>query len=437
MTKDKSLPQNIEAERLVIGSILFDPDCLYQIISHLKAEHFYDAKNKNIYTAIFSLFEKRSAIDIPLVNEELKHIGISSKGYKTAMLDMFAEVATSSNVEEYSKLIEESYLRRKLITAGANIIEIAYNEKKEVEDVLSESEKQVFDVSTNKRSTDFVHVQDLAMQYYDNIEELSKHKGEYSGIKTGFKTMDSMLGGFQNSDLVVLGARPSVGKTALSLDIARHIAVHEKKSVAFFSLEMGADQLLQRMVSMETKVGLYELRTNKITPRDVDKVADAIGKISECELYIDDTAGINVLEIRTKARRLKLEKGLDIIFIDYLQLVSGMSKENRAQEVSEVSRQLKILAKELKIPVIALSQLNRQSANSTDHRPQLSQLRESGAIEQDADIVMFLHREEMYNPTDETLKGKAELILAKHRNGPTGIINLQFVPESARYRDVG
>jgi replicative DNA helicase len=427
-------PQNIEAEMHVLGSILIDEDAILKIGTILRPDHFYDKKNKDLYSAMMGLLEKGSPIDHLLLKEELKAKNLLKKGYPSYIIELAELVPSSGMVEHYANLVREASMRRKLISASANINASAFDPKIDFENILDEAERQIFQVSESSIQKDFLHISDLLVASYERAEQMAKNKGELRGIKSGFKSLDGMLGGFHKSDMVILGARPAVGKTSFSLDLARHMAVDEKKSVVFFSLEMSANQLIDRVISMQTGIGLWDLRTSNIKSSQLDKLADAMGKLSECNIYIDDTPGVNITQIRTKCRRLKLEKGLDVIFIDYLQLITGNNKENRVQEVSDISRQLKIIARELDVPVIALSQLSRAVESRTDRRPQLSDLRESGSIEQDADIVMFLHREDMYNQ-DAAVMGKAEIIIAKHRNGPTGEIPLTFVKEQARYRE--
>lgn len=432
MPDSKLPPQNIDAEQHVLGSILIDEDAILKIGHILKVDHFYDRRHKDIYTGMLSLLEKGSPIDHLLLKNELKAKNLFKKGYGSYIIELTELIATSGRIEEYSLLVRETAMRRKLISASAQISSNAFDPKKDFELIMNEAEKQIFDVAEQNIQKDFLHISDLLVASYERAEQMAKNKGELRGVKTGFKSMDGMLGGFHKSDLIILGARPAVGKTSFALDVARHIAVNEKKKVVFFSLEMSANQLIDRVISMQTGIGLWDLRTSNIKNSQLDKLADAMGLLADTDIFIDDTPGVNITQIRTKCRRLKLEKGLDIIFIDYLQLVTGNTKESRVQEVSEISRQLKIIARELDVPVIALSQLSRAVESRTDRTPQLSDLRESGSIEQDADIVLFLHREDMYKQDAETT-GKSEIIIAKHRNGPTGEIPLKFIKEQARY----
>lgn len=431
---DNIPPQNTEAERHVLGAILIDEDAILKASEILKPEHFYDKSNRDIYTCMLSLMEHGNAIDHLLIKEELKSKGLYKRGDAKYLIELSALLPSTSRVEEYSNIIKENYLRRRLISSSAKIGSLALNKKISIETILNDVEKEIFEVSEDSINKEFLHISELLLESYERAEEMSKHKGEFRGIRTGFKTLDGLLGGLHTSDMIILGARPAVGKTSFSLDLCRHIAVTEKKKVVFFSLEMSATQLIDRLISMQTGIALWDLRTANIKTAQLDKLAEAMGVLSESDIFIDDTPGVNITQIRSKCRRLKMEKGLDIVFIDYLQLITGNNKESRVQEVSDISRQLKIIARELDIPVIALSQLSRGVESRADRRPQLSDLRESGSIEQDADIVMFLHREDTYN-ADPNIVGKSELIIAKHRNGPTGEIPLTFVKEQARYRE--
>lgn len=436
MANVKLPPQNLDAERSVLGSILIDPESIVEVLSFLQPEHFYDTKHKTIFEVCTKLFEKSKPIDVLTLTNELKKTKslkrIGGAGY---LSDLVTVVPTSSNIEEYGKIIKEKHVRRKMINLGAKMSNLGFDESQELDMLMDEAEQRLFDLTDDSVERDFVHVAKLLEETYERAENLNQNPDKLRGIPTGFKPLDAILGGFQQSDLIILAARPSVGKTALSLDMARHIATKEKKHVAFFSLEMSNMQLMDRLLSMEVGIGLWDLRMGKLPEKSFSRLADAMGILSESNLYIDDTPGLNIMEMRTKARRLKAEKGLDMIFVDYLQLMEGRSKESRVQEVSEISRFLKGIARELDVPVISLSQLSRAVEQRQGGKPQLSDLRESGSIEQDADIVMFIHREELYNP-DTDRKGIADLMISKHRNGPTGEIELFFVKEQARYRAI-
>jgi replicative DNA helicase len=343
-------------------------------------------------------------------------------------------VPTSAHAEEYGAIVKESATRRGLISASREITELAFNESVKMETVMDQSEKKIFDVAQSGTKSNFVHIKDLLKEAYERAERADNDEA-YLGISTGFKDLDDLLGGFQKSDLVILAARPSVGKTALALDMMRHAAMVEKKTVAFFSLEMSKTQIMDRLIGMQSGIPFWEIRTGRLSDKKLMKLADTMGEFGDTNIFIDDQAGQHINAIRTKARRLALEHGLDIIFVDYLQLMHGSNTESRTLEVTEISQGLKNIAKELNVPVIALSQLNRAIEQRQGRRPQLSDLRESGSIEQDADVVMFIDREETWNPDTEN-KGVGELIIAKHRNGPTGLIKLAFVNEIASFRNL-
>jgi len=343
-------------------------------------------------------------------------------------------VATAAHAEEYGEIIKEAAIRRGLITAGANIAAIASDEDKPIDQVIDKSEKEVFDVAQTGTKANFVHIKDLLKEAYERAERADNDES-YLGVSTGFKDLDELLGGFQKSDLIILAARPSVGKTALALDMMRHAALVEKKTVAFFSLEMSKTQIMDRLMGMQSNIPFWEIRTGRLDDKKFMKLASTMGELGDANIYIDDLAGQHINAIRTKARRLALEGGVDIIFVDYLQLMHGNNRENRVLEVGEISQGLKAIAKELDVPVVALSQLSRAIEQRQNRRPQLSDLRESGSIEQDADVVMFIDREETWNPDTEN-KGIGELIVAKHRNGPTGMVKLAFKADIASFRNL-
>ncbi|MBN1331719.1 replicative DNA helicase [Candidatus Dojkabacteria bacterium] len=436
MAELKLPPQNLEAERSVLGAILNDEDALISAIEILRTDDFYSPIHAKIYDAVIKLFENQQAVDVLTLSAYLK----SKKQLKTIggaayIAELVESVPTTAHVKEYSEIIKQLAMRRKMIKFSGMLNEFAYKEEEELDDLLDKAETEFFNITEQNIKRDFVPVSELLEQTYEMAEELSKNPDKLRGIPTGFGAIDAILGGFQNSDLVILAARPSVGKTALALDFARHVGVREKKKVGVFSLEMSNLQLMDRLLAMQVGIGLWDLRMGKLNDKAFSRLADAMGVLSESGIYIDDTPGLSVLEMRTKARKLKMEKGLDMVIVDYLQLMEGRNKESRVQEVSEISRFLKQLARELDIPVIALSQLNRAVEQRNDKIPQLSDLRESGSIEQDADVVMFIHREELYNPETDRI-GVADLVIAKHRNGPTGRVELYFVKEQARYREI-
>lgn len=420
----------------VIGSILIDEDVALKVMDIISHEDFYHPRHKNIFNAIESLYHTQQAIDVLTLTSQLKKSkklkGIGGAAYVSELVD---SVPTSGHAENYAKLIKDASIRRQLIHYSGDLNRGSYEEERSVKEVLNEAEKGIFEISQHSIKQDFVHVSELLEEAYEKAADLDSDQDAMRGISTGFSKLDNLLGGFQNSDLIILAARPSVGKSALMMDLARHAAVADGKNVGIFSLEMSNLQIMDRVLAMQVGIGLWDLRMGNLSEDSFAKLGDAMGILSESNLFIDDTPGLSINEMRTKCRRLKMEHGLDMVVIDYLQLMSGNTKENRVQEVSEISRFLKILAKELNIPVIAAAQLSRSIEQRVDKRPVLSDLRESGSIEQDADIVMFLQREEMSNPDTER-KGIGDLIIAKHRNGPTGAVELFFVKEQARYRQL-
>ena len=429
-------PQNLEAERSILGAVLSDEDALISAIELLKAEDFYNPANSTIYDAIVKLFENQQAVDVLTLTNHLKAKKLIKKmGGATYIAELVESVPTTAHVREYAKIIKQLAMRRRMIKFSGLLHEFAFREEDDLDGLLDKAETEFFNITEENIKRDFVPVSELLEQTYEKAEELSKNPESLRGIPSGFGSLDAILGGFQNSDLVILAARPSVGKTALALDFARHVGVKVKKNVGVFSLEMSNLQLMDRLLAMQVGIGLWDLRMGKLNDQAFSRLADAMGVLSESGIYIDDTPGLSILEMRTKARKLKMEKGLDMIIVDYLQLMEGKTKESRVQEVSEISRFLKQLARELDVPVIALSQLSRAVEQRNDKIPQLSDLRESGSIEQDADVVMFIHREELYNPETDRA-GIADLVIAKHRNGPTGKVELYFVREQARYRDI-
>jgi len=432
---DRLPPQNLEAEQSVIGAMLLDKNAVIDVAEFLTAEHFYDQKNGIVFSTIIELFEEGAPIDLVTVSDRLKSKDMLKKiGGRTYLNDLVAMVPTSAHVEEYGRIVKDNAIRRGLITVSSQINKISYDEGEQIKDIVDKAEQMLFSLAQEGVRSRFVPIKDLLKAAYERAEKIGK-EGDIMGVSTGLRDLDLLLGGFQKSDLVILAARPSVGKTALALDMMRHAAVVEKKKVAFFSLEMSTVQIIDRLIGMQGGIPFWEIRTGKMSDEKFIKYSDAMGVLSECEMYIDDTPGQNITEIRTKARRLAIEHGIDIIFVDYLQLVVGHSKDNRVQEVAEISRGLKNLARELDIPVIALSQLSRAIEQRGTRMPQLSDLRESGSIEQDADVVIFIEREDSYNPDTER-KGIADVIVAKHRNGPTGKIEVAFVKDLASFRNL-
>lgn len=432
---NKIPPQNLEAEKSVLGSILLDKDALIEVSGWLLADHFYDERHGIIYKNILELFESGLPIDLVTVSDKLKKQRMLSKlGGRAYLTELASFVPTSAHAVEYANIVKETATRRGLISSSSEITKLAFDESIALAEVVDRSETLLFDVAQDGIKSNFIHIKDLLKDAYERAAHATE-SDDYVGISTGFKELDVLLGGFQKSDLVVLAARPSVGKTSLALDMMRHAALIEKKNVAFFSLEMSNMQIMDRLLGMQSGIPFWEIRTNKLTEEKVIKLANTMGELADANIFVDDMAGQHINQIRTKARRLALEQGVDIIFVDYLQLMHGNSKESRTLEVGEVSQGLKNLAKELSVPVVALSQLSRAIEQRQSRRPQLSDLRESGSIEQDADVVIFLDREETWNPDTEK-KGSAEVFIAKHRNGPTGIVELAFIKEIASFRNL-
>ncbi len=432
---EKLPPQNLEAERSVIGSMLMNKNAIINVSGWLLPEHFYDDRYSKIYEVIVDLFQDGIPVDLVTVADKLSKKKILKKvGGRKALTDLTDSVPTASHAEEYGGLVKEAATRRGLISSAIEITRLCYDENLPVADVVDKSENLLFNVAQAGVKTNFIHIKELLKDAYERAERADKDEA-YLGVSTGFRDLDSLLGGFQKSDLIILAARPSVGKTSLALDMLRHAALVEKKKVGFFSLEMSKTQIVDRLLGMQSGVPFWDMRTGRLKDDQFVKLADTMGELSEADIFIDDKAGQHINEIRTKARRLALEKGLDIIFVDYLQLMHASRTESRTLEVTDISQGLKNLAKELNIPVVALSQLSRAIEQRQSRRPQLSDLRESGSIEQDADVVIFVDREEIWDPETEN-KGTGQLILSKHRNGPTGVVDLAFVKEIASFRNL-
>jgi replicative DNA helicase len=432
---EKLPPQNLDAEQSVLGSMLLDKDAIINVASFLRSEYFYDPRHAIIYDAIIELFEASLPVDIVTISNLLsKKKSLKKVGGRAYITELLSLVPTSAHAEEYGKIVRDAHVRRALISASAQITELSFNETKSIGDVVDSAEGLLFGIAQEGISTAFIHIKDLLKDAYERAERADREEA-FLGVSSGFKDLDNLLGGFQPSDLIVLAARPSVGKTSLALDFLRTAALSDKKKVVLFSLEMSNTQIVDRLLGMQASVPFWDIRTGHMNDEKFVKLADAMGQLADADIYIDDKPGQSILEVRTKARRLALEQGVDLIIVDYLQLMHGANRENRVLEVQEISQGLKNLARELKVPVIALSQLSRAIEQRNTRRPQLSDLRESGSIEQDADVVMFIDREETYNPETEK-KGIGELIVAKHRNGPTGMVDLAFVKEIASFRNL-
>jgi replicative DNA helicase len=434
MTVDRLPPQNIEAEQSVLGSLLIDRDAIIKTAPFLRPEDFYRQAHGQVYAAILDLHERREPADFVTLCDQMERRGqLEAVGGPAYLTSLINSVPTSIHVEHYAHIVERTAILRRLIEAAGKIAGLAYDEAEDVDVVVDRSEQILFDVSQRRVSRALTPIKRILTEYYDRIEYLHQHQGEMVGLPTGFLDLDGRLGGLQPSDLIIIAGRPGMGKSSLGLNIALNAALKQKTVVAFFSLEMSGSQVVQRLISGETGISSQRLRVGDIRDIEWDKFVKASGSLAEMQIFIDDTPSPSPMEIRTKCRRLAAEYGLDLIIIDYMQLMrSGVRSENRVQEVSYISRQLKGLARELNVPVIAISQLSRAVESRQDKRPILSDLRESGTIEQDADVVMFIYRDEMYHEDTEN-KNIAELIIAKHRNGPTGLAYLGFMSEQTRF----
>ena len=435
MELGKVPPHDIEAEQAILGSMLTDKDAVISAIEVLKPDDFYRADNKSIYEAIINLYNRAEPIDIITVKAELETLGkfeqVGGLEYLASLPD---KVPTTANAIKYIKIVEEKATLRQLIKTANEIIELGYDPTEEVSDIMEGAEKKIFNIMQNKDKKSYSPIKDVLVDSFIQLEELYNRKQHITGVPSGFLELDYKTAGFHGSDLVLIAARPAMGKTAFALNIATNAAVRANVPVAIFSLEMSKEQLVNRILCSEAMVDSNKVRTGKLEEDDWNKLAGSIGPLSDAEIYIDDTPGISITEIRAKCRKLKLEKNIGMVVIDYLQLVQGSNKRNgsREQEISEISRSLKILAKEIGVPVIALSQLSRAAEQRPDHRPMLSDLRESGAIEQDADIVMFLYRDDYYNKDSEK-KDIAEVIIAKHRGGSTGTVELLWLGSYTKF----
>ena len=438
MDLGKIPPHDIDAEQAVIGSMLTDKDAVVDAIEILKPDDFYRQDNKTIYEAILNLYNRAEPIDIITVKSELTSIGkLDAVGGLEYIAVLPDKVPTTANVEKYIKIVEEKSILRRLIKASNEFIDLGYAQNEEVDAIIDQAEKKIFEISQGKNQKGYTPIKDILVESFAELEKLYNQKEPITGIPTGFADLDYKTAGLHNSDLVLVAARPAMGKSAFALNIATNAAVQAKVPVVIFNLEMSKSQLVSRILCSEAMVDSNKVRTGKIEEDDWVKLATALGPLSEAPIYIDDTPGITVTEIRAKCRKLKMEKNIGLIVIDYLQLIQGSGKRNssREQEISEISRSLKILAKELDVPVIALSQLSRAAEQRADHRPMLSDLRESGAIEQDADIVMFLYRDDYYNPDSEK-KNIAEVIMAKHRAGSTGTVELLWLGSYTKFVNI-
>ncbi len=438
---DKLPPQNIEAEQSVLGSLMIDKNAIIKIGDLLSAEDFYKNSHGKIYESMLYLYEHHEPIDLLSLSNRLKDTNELEKiGGHSFLASLANTVPTAANIVHYSKIVSKKAVLRKLIDNASQIIVDAYNEKEEIEKTLDDAEQKIFSVSKKHIRQDFTSIKPILEEAFDRIDDLHKNKGKMRGVPTGFTELDNILSGLQESNLVIIGARPSVGKSSLAMDLARHAAVDSKVPVGIFSLEMSKGEVIDRLICAQANIDLWKLRTGKLSSMgendDFSKIGHAMGILSEAPIFIDDSASLNVMAMRTMARRLQSEHGLGLIIVDYLQLIEGRSNsDNRAVEVSEISRSLKGLARELNIPIVALSQLSRGIESRTDQKPKLSDLRESGSIEQDADVVMFIYREDRVNSETEN-KNIAEILIAKHRNGPIGSAQLFFNQQYTSFRNI-
>ena len=431
------LPHSVEAEQSVIGSMIMDRDAIMTASEVITSEDFYQSQYGVLFDAMLELYNEGKPVDLVTLQERLREKDvppeISSLEFAKDLLDA---VPTSANVRHYATIVQEKSMLRKLIKVNEEIANTCYLAKERTEDILEETEKKIFDLLQYRSTGDFVPIKQVVLNALDKIEKASKNKGTVTGIPTGFIDLDYKTSGFQPSDLILIAARPSMGKTAFVLNVAQNMAFKEGKTVAIFSLEMSKEQLVNRLFSLESKVDSQALRTGNLTDEDWAKLIEGAAVVGKSNLIIDDTPGISIAELRSKCRKFKLEYNLGIIIIDYLQLMSGGKRsESRQQEISEISRSLKAVARELNVPVVALSQLSRAVEQRPDHRPMLSDLRESGAIEQDADVVMFLYRDDYYNK-DTDKKNIAEVIIAKQRNGPIGTVELVWLPNYTKFANM-
>ncbi|MBI2598722.1 replicative DNA helicase [Candidatus Curtissbacteria bacterium] len=424
-------PQDLDAEKSIIGAILLDRDAIVAVAQVLKPEHFYRSAHADIFSAIFTLFERREPIDLVTLTAELKARGrFDEVGGAAYLAELASAVPTAANIAQYSQIVRHHFIKRQLISTAAKVTDAAFDETGDVRTILDETEQAVFALSQEQLRQNFIPLKNALAESFDRLDELHKKAGGLRGVPTGFWDLDGKLAGMQDSNLLILASRPGQGKTSLALNIAAHVAVREGLPVGIFSLEMSKEELVDRLLVSQSEVDAWRLKTGKLDDDDFDRLQEAMGILADAPLFIDDTPASNILEMRTKARRLQVEHGLSLLVVDYLQLIHGRNLENRVQEVSEISQNLKNLARELKIPVLACSQLSRAVEQRGSRRPQLADLRESGAIEQDADVVMFIWR-----PDAEKIE-QVKLDIQKHRNGPTGEIDLAFRPDRVKFYGV-
>jgi replicative DNA helicase len=433
-------PQNVEAEASLLGALLIDSDAIVKIADSINAADFYEKRHERIFEAVLQIYERHQSLDVLTLADRLKSNGyLDMVGGPSYLTELTNFVPTASHVEQYADIVVQKSMRRRLINTSQDMAELGYDESKQLSELIEEAETRLFEVSQNHVKQSVVSLEAILAASFDRLDDLHKDKQKIRGVPTGFKDLDNMLAGFQRSDLIILAARPSMGKTALALNFAHNVGVQSAQPVLIFSLEMSKEQLVDRLLSMESGVDAWALRTGNLTDTDFEKIGQAMGTLSEAQIFIDDTPGISISDLRTKARREAHQHDLGLIVVDYLQLMSGHSRfggeSNRVQEISEISRGLKGVAREMNVPVLALSQLSRSVESRSPQIPQLSDLRESGSIEQDADVVAFIYREEYYNPDTERKK-LTDILIKKHRNGPTGGVELYFDNEKQRFRSI-
>ena len=429
-------PHNVEAERAVIGDMMLNADAIMVCSELLTSDEFYQQQYGIIFDALVEMYKDGVGADLVTLQNKLREKEVTPELYSVEYLgELLASVPTSANVKFYAEIVHEKAVLRRLIRVSEQVTKDCYMDSQPLEDILEDTEKSVFDVIQQRGGSEFEPIRDVVLRTLDSIEKAAKQKGNITGLETGFRDLDAKTAGLQKSDLILIAARPAMGKTAFVLNIAEYVALHSNSTIALFSLEMSKEQLVKRMLAMNSMVDSQKIRTGDLEDDDWDKLVGSVRKIGNSNLVIDDTSGITASELRSKCRKLKIEQGLDLVIIDYLQLMTGAGKrksDSRQQEISDISRSLKVMARELNVPVIALSQLSRAVESRPDKRPMLSDLRESGAIEQDADIVMFIYRDEYYNPDSEK-KGVAEVIVAKQRSGPTGPVELAWLSQYTKF----
>lgn len=431
-------PNDLQAEKSVLGAVLIDPSAVHLVAEFLRSDDFYSPEHQSIYSAVIALYEKQQPIDLITLKNQLQKDGTLKKiGGPSFLSDLINVVPTSAYVEHYGRIVKDHNVKRKLISMSSRLVEKAFDERGDIKTLLDHAEAEIFAISQAQMHRDFIPLKDILGDSFERIEEIMKNGSKLRGVPTGFGDLDSKLAGMQDSNLIILAARPGVGKTTLALNMALHAATKEKLPVGFFSLEMSKEELVDRLLVGQADIDAWRLKTGKLAQDDVNKLTQAMGELADAPIFIDDTPGMSILEMRTKARKLKMEKDLRLVVVDYLQLAdAGKKFDSRVNEVSFISQGLKNLARELRIPVVALSQLSRAIEQRGTKKPQLSDLRESGAIEQDADVVMFIYKEDEDDDLLDSSKKMVKLNIAKHRNGPTGEIDLIFRGDRVRFYSV-